>query len=181
MSGRAPARTLFSPANLLTLLRLPAGVLVAQRAAIRRPPGPLMWLALVLACTLSDWFDGPLARRLGPTRFGAFLDLEADSWLTLWAAVAARRCAGVSRAILIAPVVRYPLTLLHLQRSRSPVPYRDRAWQRAAGAAQMTVLVGALAPWGRVNSLAQRLAIPAATLQCAALSAIASETVRRTG
>ncbi|TMC08300.1 MAG: CDP-alcohol phosphatidyltransferase family protein [Chloroflexi bacterium] len=33
-------------------------------------------LALLLGCTVCDWLDGPLARRLGPTPLGAALDLS---------------------------------------------------------------------------------------------------------
>jgi hypothetical protein len=51
--------------------------------------GRLCWGSLLWGETVSDWFDGTLARRPGATPLGATLDMESDSWLTLWAAIAA--------------------------------------------------------------------------------------------
>ena len=95
--------------------------------------------ALLLGCTVCDWLDGPLARRLGPTRLGAVLDLEADSWLTLWGAAAAYRVGGLPAIGLLPPAMRYPL-------SAGARP-GTRPWQRAAGAAQMVVIAAGLTRW----------------------------------
>src|SRR5437588_12900107 len=92
-------------------------------------------LALLLGCTVCDWLDGPLARRLGPTPLGAALDLEADSWLTLWGAAAAYRLGGVPGPSLLPPALRYPLA------AGSGV--RLGTWERAAGVAQMVAIA-----WG---------------------------------
>jgi phosphatidylglycerophosphate synthase len=78
-------------ADGLTLARATAGSVLAGlvMADIEDRSGVAGWLAWSLsglAATLSDWFDGPLARRRGPTRLGQVLDIEADSWLTLWSA-----------------------------------------------------------------------------------------------
>ena len=54
--------------------------------------GWIGWLMPLLGVT--DWLDGSLARRAGPTRLGSVLDIEADSWLTLWSATGT--VAGVS-------------------------------------------------------------------------------------
>ncbi|MEP7105143.1 MAG: CDP-alcohol phosphatidyltransferase family protein, partial [Chloroflexota bacterium] len=64
-----------------------AGVALARSAARRRVSAGVWGFAL-LSATAADWFDGPLARRQpgGPTAWGALLDIEADSWLTLLAA-----------------------------------------------------------------------------------------------
>jgi phosphatidylglycerophosphate synthase len=122
--------------NLLTLSRAGAAAMACGTAfsgAGRRST----LVALLLGCTVCDWLDGPLARRRGPTRLGAVLDLEADSWLTLWAAVAAYRLGGLPAIGLLAPALRYPLI--------AGGSVRHRPWHRAAGVAQMTVILWALA------------------------------------
>jgi phosphatidylglycerophosphate synthase len=116
-------------------------------------------VALLLGCTVCDWLDGPLARRLGPTPLGAALDLEADSWLTLWAAVAAFRLGGIPGIGLLAPALRYPLA--------AGTTAAHRPWQRAAGVAQMAVIAWALT--GRRPPRALVEAVAAA--QLAALTA----------
>ncbi|HYW27196.1 MAG TPA: CDP-alcohol phosphatidyltransferase family protein [Terriglobales bacterium] len=118
-------------------------------------------IALLLGCTVCDWLDGPLARRLGPTPLGPTLDLEADSWLTLWGAVAAFRLGGLPGTGLLAPSLRYPLA--------AGIAVRLRPWQRAAGVAQMVTIAWALA--GRRPPRALVEAVAAA--QLAALTASA--------
>jgi phosphatidylglycerophosphate synthase len=117
--------------------------------------------ALLLGCTVCDWLDGPLARRLGPTPLGAALDVEADSWLTLWGAAAAFRVGGLRGIGLVPPALRYPLVA-----GAGAVP-RHRPWQRAAGVAQMAVIAWALT--GRRPPRALVEAVAAA--QLAALTA----------
>jgi len=59
-------------ADLLTALRVPLGIAFPF---VHRPG----WqLGLVGAAAASDFFDGMLARRLGPSRAGALLDPVAD-------------------------------------------------------------------------------------------------------
>ena len=137
-------------ADLLTLMRWMAGALLlgSVTMGLAGRSGPMAWLAFgaaLLAATLTDWVDGPLARRLGPTALGAALDIEADSWLTLW-------CAGVAVAwgrlpwlCLAPPLLRYAQPLLDLRAGRLPRgggPW----WSRVTGVAQMTLLIGTLAP-----------------------------------
>jgi phosphatidylglycerophosphate synthase len=148
---------LLTPANALTLSRAAAAALVAAR-----PGSRLGWAALVAGATASDWLDGPLARRRGATRLGAVLDLEADSWLTLWSAIAAYRCRALPAWSLLPPTLRYAVMLV---RRRPPRPDR---WRRAAGTGQMLVLAGALSPWRRVRSAVVRFALPAQALALAA-------------
>lgn len=149
-------------ADLLSLSRVGAGCLLARAALTGRGRRPAWW-ALVLGCTLTDWLDGPLARRLGASPRGDLLDIEADSWLTLWSAVAAFRLGGLGGWVLLAPALRYPLAA-----GRPAPPLRP--WQRAAGAAQMTSLCAALSPWGLLRQLGRTLAPPAAAAQLAALA-----------
>jgi hypothetical protein len=74
-----------NPANLVNLVTFSRGLaaaLLCGTAFSGRGLGAA-WPMLMAGCTAADWMDGPLARRLGPTRLGTLLDVEADSWLTL--------------------------------------------------------------------------------------------------
>jgi len=165
--------SLLSPANLLTLGRAGAAALLCGSAFSGRGRR-VSWLALLLGCTAGDWLDGPLARRHGATVLGGVLDLEADSWLTLWAAVAAYRAGRLPGWAMLAPAVRYPLLLV-----RRPA-VASAPWQRTAGVAQMAGLCAALSPWPRLARAAPALAAPAAAAQLMAL-VIGSEDAKAAG
>ena len=141
-----------------------AGVALARSAARRRVPAGVWGFAL-LAATVADWFDGPLARRQpgGPSAWGAWLDIEADSWLTLWCAIAAVAGRRLPAWALVPPVARYGRRVFALR------PHRP--WQQAAGAFQMTVLLGALSPSRRLQRSASALLPAAMAAQLAALAA----------
>jgi phosphatidylglycerophosphate synthase len=158
--GRRLGGPVVTAPNLLTLSRGLAASLLCGAAFSKRGLGAA-WPALILGCTAADWLDGPLARRRGPTPLGGLLDVEADSWLTLWAAIAAYRRKRLGGFVLVAPALRYPLVRLR----GGPV----RSWQRLAGVAQMVVLCSSLAPWAPARSLARSLAPAAAAGQLLAL------------
>ena len=113
----------------------------------------------------TDWIDGAIARRGGAAPYGPRFDLEADSLLTLGAAMAAAR-RGRGTFLVVAPVARYAVTAV-----RDPNTYTatERFWDRVTGIAQMAVLVAALSPV-RLHAL-RRLAGPVAAVRCAALAA----------
>lgn len=137
-------------ATVLTLSRLVTGCALAafvlagprdrlQVAAI------VLWVLVVLTATVSDWLDGPLSRREGATRLGRTLDIESDSWLTLWSAAAAILLGGLPWICLLPPVVRYIHPYLALRAGKLPVgggPW----WSRATGVAQMVLLMAGFAP-----------------------------------
>jgi phosphatidylglycerophosphate synthase len=135
--------------NMLTMSRAVGAAMLCGTAASGRGRLAGLW-ALLIGCTAVDWLDGPLARRLGPTRLGAVLDLESDSWLTLWGAVAAVRLGRLPAIALAPPVLRYVVAL-----GPAPAP---RPWQRAAGVAQMVVIAGALTRWRPPRALAAGVA-----------------------
>jgi phosphatidylglycerophosphate synthase len=107
--------------------------------------GGIAWGIALLAATLMDWLDGPIARRIGPTRLGAAIDIEADSWLTLSTAVAAVVWGGLPWWVLAPPLVRY----IHPVRAwlSGDLPAGGGPWwARMTGVAQMALLLAALAP-----------------------------------
>jgi phosphatidylglycerophosphate synthase len=105
----------------------------------------VLWALVVLTATVSDWFDGALGRMEGITSFASTLDIESDSWLTLWSAVAAILLGGLPWICLLPPVVRYIHPLLALRAGKLPVgggPW----WSRVTGMTQMAVLMAGFAP-----------------------------------
>lgn len=62
--------------NLLSLLRIPLGIAFIYT-------GPLVRLILTLVAGISDGLDGFLARRMGPTKLGTYLDPIGDKVFTL--------------------------------------------------------------------------------------------------
>lgn len=163
---------LWTAPNTLTMFRLAAATGLAA-AAVNRRRSIDSWIALLVGCTLTDWLDGPLARLTKPTRLGALLDIEADSWLTLWAAAAAWRARALPVWCLVAPTLRYPIRLVFARNRRMS----SAAWQQAAGTLQMTVLCGALSPWQQIHIKSARLAPFAMVLQLGALFADALSAV----
>ena len=136
-------------ADALTLFRAGSAVLLALRPSFR----------LLLLAVVSDWLDGPLARRAGPTARGARLDLEADSLLTLGAAIAAVR-TGAPRVVLLPPVARYGVQLV-----RPTLGAGEARWDRLTGVAQMVVLAAAIARFPLAG-----LALPVSAARAAALA-----------
>src|SRR5215207_9128232 len=92
-----------SPADAVTLVRATSGAtllaLVACGGRDGAGPSRRIAFALLLGAVASDWVDGPLARRDGPSRLGAVLDIEADSLLTLGGAAAATAWGGLPRGL----------------------------------------------------------------------------------
>jgi phosphatidylglycerophosphate synthase len=139
-----------TPADTLTLLRATVGAALAglvvsgihDRAGLA---GWAAWLAALLAATFCDWLDGPSARRLGPTKLGGALDIEADSWLTLWCAAGAVAWGGLPWWVVAPPLARYTLPALALARGGLPRG-GDPWWGVVTGVAQVLLLLTALAP-----------------------------------
>jgi len=139
-----------SPGDPLTLARLTsanviAGLVVSGAQDRPGPAGKLAWGLVFFGATALDWLDGPLARRAGATRHGAVLDIEADSWLTLWSAAAATSWGGLPRWVVLPPLVRYLHPLLDLRDGLLPRG-SGPGWSRVTGTAQMALMLSALAP-----------------------------------
>ena len=163
-------------ADVLTLTRVAAATLVLA-ATVGRPGRRLRrlsWACLVCGATLSDWLDGPLARRHGPSAIGAWLDLETDSLLTLCAGIAGVRGGRLPALCVVPPLARYLVQFVTW--CAAPATGNDLRhawWAPATGTAQMAVFIAALAPWGpRVpGPWLRRAAGPVAALQLLSLLA----------
>lgn len=156
--------------NLVDVMTLSRGVtgalltgLIASGVRHRRGrAGWLAWTALLYGAIVSDWLDGPIARRLGTSDVGAMFDIEADSWLTLCSGAAAVTWGGLPAYVVAPPIIRY----LRLAALRPFVPYRqlvsgDPLWTRHTGMAQMTLFIAALAPFGgRATRLLVQISTP---------------------
>jgi CDP-alcohol phosphatidyltransferase len=134
-------------ADALTIFRAGCAVVLPLR------PNFLLFLLAVV----SDWIDGPLARRAGQTPYGPRLDLEADSLLTLGAAIAAVRQRAPA-VVLVGPIARYLI---------APARARDEVrWDRLTGVAQMALLGAIIARFP-----ARWAYVPVTAARCAALAA----------
>ena len=165
--------------DALTLSRgLGASIVAASALAGRRDrqsyAARLAWPLALCGSTLTDWIDGPLARRRGrgPTRLGRVLDLELDSWLTLATTFAGTRLGTLDAVCLVTPSLRY-LAMA------SPISYEDvhavgksdRA--RNLGITQMTLALASFAPFAgsattRVARVASLVLLPIHVLALAA-------------
>jgi phosphatidylglycerophosphate synthase len=164
-----------SAADLLTICRASIGALLAALCVTGFHTrlslvGWMAWGLALAGATALDWLDGPLARHLGPTKLGSVLDIEADSWLTLWCATGAVAWADLAWWCLLPPVVRYLAPVRALFHGRLPEgggPW----WSRVTGTAQMALLLGALAPvtWPGRDALLLAVAIPISGAQLVAM------------
>jgi phosphatidylglycerophosphate synthase len=162
-------------ADVLTLSRAATGAVLAGLVAsgIRDRKGIAGWIGLLtplLGATVTDWLDGPLARYAGPTRLGGVLDIEADSWLTLWSAAGAVAWGKLPRWCLLPPIIHYLEPLLALIQGKLPEgggPW----WYRVTGTGQMVLFCVALTPieFKKRKQLLTAVAIPVSSAQCAAV------------
>lgn len=165
--------------DALTLSRGLGASIVAASALVgprdrRSYSARIAWPLALSGSTLTDWIDGPLARRRGrgPTRLGRVLDLELDSWLTLATTFAGTRLGTLDALCLITPSLRY-LAMA------APIPYEDvhaigksdRA--RNLGITQMALALASFAPFAgpATTGLARAASLVLLPIHVAALAA----------
>ena len=163
-SSLADALTLSRGANGAVL----AGLVTSGIHERKGIAGWIGWLMPLLGVT--DWLDGSLARMAGPTRLGGVLDIEADSWLTLWSAAGAVAWGELPAWCLLPPIIHFLEPLLALLQGKLPQgggPW----WYRLAGANQMGLLIVALAPfdWRQRKQFLIAASLPITIGQCAAI------------
>lgn len=170
-------------ADALTLSRAGIGAVLAGlvTSGIRDRKGSAGWIGwLILLFGITDWLDGTLARWIGPTLLGAALDIEADSWFTLWSAAGAVAWGDLPGWCLLPPIIRYLDPLISLQQGKLPHgggPW----WSRLAGAGQTGLFFAALAPFeGRWRNRFLTLAsVPVSAGQCVALLILLARKVQQ--
>ena len=151
--------------DALTLSRgLAASIVAASALAGPRDRGSyaarIAWPLAVSGSTLTDWIDGPLARRRrrGPTRLGRVLDLELDSWLTLATTFAGTRLGTLDAVCVVTPSLRYLAMALRISyEDVHAVGKSERA--RNLGITQMALAFASFAPFaGRTTTAIARIA-----------------------
>ena len=162
-----------SLADTLTLNRWANAAVLAGlvTSGIRERKGIAGWIGWLMPLLgFTDWLDGSLARRAGPTHLGGVLDIEADSWLILWSATTSIVWGELPGWCLIPPCMHYVEPLFALKQGKLPHgggPW----WYRLAGASQMGLLIIALAPfdWRHRKKLLTITSVPISIAQCAAI------------
>ena len=97
--GPEPNRwaTVLTLSRLVTGCALAAFVLAGARDRLQ-PAVIVLWALVVLTATVSDWLDGPLGRREGPTRFASSVE-AASAAAEVEAASAASAAACRAEAV----------------------------------------------------------------------------------
>lgn len=170
-----------SLADVLTLSRAEIGAVLAGLVAsgIRDRRGSAGWIGwLILLFGVTDWLDGTLARWIGSTGLGGALDIEADSWFTLWSAAGSVAWGNLPGWCLLPPIIRYLDPLISLRQGKLPQgggPW----WSRLAGASQTGLFFAALAPFdGRWrNQFLASMALPVSIGQGIALTILLARKV----
>jgi CDP-diacylglycerol---glycerol-3-phosphate 3-phosphatidyltransferase len=147
----SPARSGITLADLLTLLRLPLALLFLLLT------DPLERLLVLAVAAATDLLDGAIARRIGSSRFGAFIDPVADKLFMLAAFIVvalSRRLtwyeiAGVLLRDLVATIA-FVVTLV----SGRPTSIPARLGGKAVTVAQLLTLVAFLTDSGLLRPLA---------------------------
>ena len=165
-------------ADVLTLSRAATGAVLAGlvSSGIRDRKGVAGRIGLLmplLGATAMDWLDGPLARYAGPTRLGGVLDIEADSWLTLWAAACAIAWGELPAWCLLPPLLRY-LDPLHALAQGNLPQGGGPWWTRLTGTGQMALFFVALTPFDfqKRRQILTAVALPISSAQCATIVVI---------
>ena len=141
----------FTVADVLTALRLP---LAAAFPLLRQPVAQLAVVAVVAA---TDFFDGILARRIGGSRVGPFIDPVADKAFMLAAFLTVALRGGLDPLEIAAVLLRDIVAALGFAASwmlRRPVALPARAGGKAVTVAQLLTLVAFVADSPLVRPLA---------------------------
>ncbi|MCC7442503.1 MAG: CDP-alcohol phosphatidyltransferase family protein [Bdellovibrionales bacterium] len=135
----------FRAADRITMARI---LLTLSVVAVFWIEPSATWLSFTLAAlaAASDFIDGYLARRHGPTARGAKLDMEADAFLMLVLSLCAYRFAEVFAAVLIPGIVRYAYVLVEAWRGKAQPESSPRFEAKLICAVSVTLLVASIAP-----------------------------------
>jgi CDP-diacylglycerol---glycerol-3-phosphate 3-phosphatidyltransferase len=137
---------LATPANALTAVRIVASPVFVGLVIVIGPDSWLLW-ALWTVLAFSDVADGHLARRMGTTRSGAFLDPLADKILVLGAlgALAGKGYISIAPIVLIA-LREFAMSWYRVYASRRAVSVPARPAAKFKTLVQDLAVAGAFFP-----------------------------------
>lgn len=134
--------------NLLTLVRLVVAIAVLALLTVGDPPAAMVtavFFAAVIA-EISDYLDGFLARRMGPTAFGARLDMETDALFILALSLVLVDWFDLPSWVALAGIVRYAAALPFLALPEPRFPRSFSLFAKTACAAAAVLLIAAAVP-----------------------------------
>lgn len=133
----------FRAADWVTSVRPAIGVGFLLFVAANPSTGSVAVAIVLLLAETSDFVDGMLARRDGPTEFGAFWDAETDAYFILVLAFGARAYLGLDRWVVLAGVFRYAFFFVFLPLAELPSPPKAFSWFAKTACATAVVLLAA--------------------------------------
>ena len=163
--GDGTPRDGLSPADVVTLCRF---WLVPALPSLARSASGLP--VAVAAGGVTDWLDGALARRRGPTRLGRDLDTTADLAFLTTAVVSARAAGKLTRLGFLALAARHAIGLgwalaSVFGRARRPV-IRARRWGAVLRLSGLALSAGGRGRTGTVVLVAGSLVPPRVAAAC---------------
>ncbi len=108
-----------------------------------------LWImtGVLVIAELSDMFDGYVARRLGPTEFGAVWDMENDVVFSYVLCLLAYGYAGIGPWILLSTLIRHGYILIFRFQNDPPHSPASFKWfAKTACAIQLIALISIFAP-----------------------------------
>ena len=116
----------FKPADFITLIRCILALLIPAVMLSGAASKAYIVFAIGAGATILDGFDGMLARRYGPTKFGGILDIECDTVMVQMAVISAIVLLDAPGVLILFTLWRY-LYILSLTGVRNPGPL-PRFW-----------------------------------------------------
>ncbi len=153
-------RTARSPASIVTAARLVIAIALLGTLAVSEPPA---WLALLvfavaIAGEATDFADGAIARRTGPTAFGARFDAETDALFVLALSLLAVHWYRAPSWVVAAGLLRYVTSIPFLLLPEPAFSARFMRFAKAACAAAALLLVAIAMPIESGSAIARSIA-----------------------
>lgn len=170
-AGRSAIRA----ANLLTAVRLAVAIALLALLAVRSPSTGLVTAAFVaaLVAEITDFLDGVVARRAGPSPFGARLDMETDAIFILALSLLLVDWFGLPAWVAVAGIIRYAAAIPFLALAEPRFPRGFSLFAKSACAVAAVLLIAAALPVGAPGDGADFVPGAAALRLAAAAAAVA--------
>ncbi|MFW5741958.1 MAG: FkbM family methyltransferase [Spirochaetota bacterium] len=144
----AAGRSAWRAPNLLTLIRLAVSIALLGLLALRQPTATLVTAVFVaaLVAETTDFLDGLVARRVGPSPFGARLDMEADATFILALSLVLVGWFDLPAWVAAAGIIRYAAAIPFLLLPEPAFPRSFSLFAKSACAVAAILLIAAAAP-----------------------------------